>query len=93
MFQVLQAFETGDTHDDVSHCHLVDKYQSFYRNYCLHCQCRISQTLILILKMINFTTHCWWLQTDFFRFCNIGRDGLSHRYVQSDIHLHRCEKH
>jgi hypothetical protein len=54
MFQLLQACETGDAHDDMSQHHLVDKYQSFYRTCCLHYQCRISQRLILILKRITF---------------------------------------
>jgi hypothetical protein len=55
MFQALQVCETGDTHDVLGR-HLVDKYQSFYRNCCLHYQCRISQRLILILKQIIFAT-------------------------------------
>jgi len=53
MFELLQDFETGDADDDVSQRQLLDKYQRFYRNCRLHYQCRISQRLILILKLIT----------------------------------------
>jgi hypothetical protein len=53
MFQVLQACETGEGHEDVTQCNLLDKYQSFYATQCLHYQRRTFQRLTLILKLIT----------------------------------------
>ena len=82
MFQVLQDCDNGDAHDDVSQRHLVDKYQSFYETCFLHYQCRISQSLILISKLITAATDSWWLQTVFFTFCHFQRDAQSRTIAQ-----------